>query len=100
MQLMNFVTPLFANCQIKQAFTAVICLSSILPQPRGKKTTLKINLKYTIQSSIERLRTFLTEAYFNTVFSSDFPAYLTLKVFATSLTQSVISFFTGALIAL
>lgn len=55
-----------------------------------KKTRLKINLKYSIQSSIKCLRIFLTEAYFNTVFSLDFPAYLTLKVFGTGLTQCVL----------
>lgn len=84
---MNFVTPLFANCQVKQAcaFKAVICLSSILPQPSGKKPTLKINLKYSVQSSVEHLRTFLTEAHFNTTFSLDFPVYLTLKVCKVSL---------------
>lgn len=50
-----------------------------------KKTTLKINLKCSIQSSVEYLRTFLTEAYFNTIFALDFPAYLMLKEFATGL---------------
>lgn len=108
MQLMNFVTPLFANWQVKQAcaFKAVICLSSILPQPSGRKPTLKINLKYSIQSSVECLRTFLPEAYFNIIFSLDFPAYLALKVFATRLSVqllvwlSVVFFFTGALTVL
>lgn len=42
-QLVNFVTPLFANCQVKQAcaFRAVICHSSILPQRSGKKPHIK-----------------------------------------------------------
>lgn len=84
---MDFVTPLFANCQVNQAcaFKAAICLTSVLPQPAGKKNTLKINLKCSIQSSVEYLRTFLTEAYFSTIFALDFPAYLMLKEFAKGL---------------
>lgn len=37
------------------------------------------------KSSVEYLRTFLTEAYFNTIFTLDIPLYLTLKAFATRL---------------
>lgn len=86
MKLRNFVTPLFGNCQVNQAcaFKAAICLSSILLN-QLEKNTLNINLKCSIQSPVEYFRTFLTEAYFNTIFTRDFPAYVMFKEFATGL---------------
>lgn len=53
-----------------------------------EKNTLKIILKCSVRSSVEYLRTFLTEAYFNTIFTSDFPTYLMPTEFTAGLSHS------------